>query len=113
VTFLATVTFDLHSATSDDYHNAYLELGKVGLNTVVRSDTGHAVTLPNTTCCGEFSGLTAEAVQKDITSVCQNVFQRLRVGAKFFVVVGGDWAWSARDVPALARSPLLGLYGIR
>ena len=95
MSYLVLCTFDLKSATSDDYRNAYADLSKIGLNKVVKSDKGSDVVVPTTAAIGEFNGNGATEVRSSIRDQVQAAFKARRFSSEIFVVVGGNWAWGA------------------
>src|ERR1700752_5498674 len=63
VSYLATCTFDLKGASTQDYQTAYADLEKTGLKKVVESGSGGKVVAPTTMTIGEFNGQSAAAVR--------------------------------------------------
>lgn len=96
VTFLAFCTFDLKGASTQDYQNAYADLGKMGLAKVVKADNGNNIVVPTTAVMGSFNGTSAAQVRADLQSRVQAAFNVRRFKSEIFVSVGGnDWAWGA------------------
>lgn len=96
MTYLVLCTFDLKSASTTDYQNAYSDLEKIGLKKVHKGSSGNNVLIPTTAAMGEFEGASAASVRDDISKEVQNVFSKRGFKSEIFVTVGGDWAWGAR-----------------
>lgn len=93
--YLVFVTFDLKGASSQDYSNAYADLGKLGLQKVHKSSQGSSVVIPTTAVMGTATGKSAGDVSTDVANIVKQAFNARRLKAEIFVVVGGDWAWGA------------------
>jgi hypothetical protein len=52
MSYFVLCTFDLKSASRQDYDNAYADLEKIGLKKVVTSDQGGKAVIPTTTVAG-------------------------------------------------------------
>ena len=95
MSYLVFCTFDLKNASAKDYENAYADLAKLGLYKVVKADNGNNVVIPTTTTMGFFNGSGALAVRDDANAKVKVAFDARRFSSEIFIVVGGDWAWSA------------------
>lgn len=95
MSFLVFCTFDLKSASSQDYQNAYADLEKLGLKKVHENTSGRNDVIPTTSAMGFFDGKNASAVCTDVRGRVQAAFQARRFKAELFLVSGGDWAWIA------------------
>lgn len=93
--YLVFCTFDLKNASGQDYQAAYADLEKFGLRKVQKADGGGHVVIPTTSVMGTFNGNSAAAVRDDVRTWVKNAFSARRFKSEIFVVVGGDWAWSA------------------
>jgi hypothetical protein len=56
MSYLGILSFDIANGTRDDYQNAYVDVRRIGFSTTVTSSQGTQITLPTTTCVGEFPG---------------------------------------------------------
>lgn len=95
MSYLVYCTFDLKSASSKDYENAYADLQRIGLAKVVKADEGKHVVIPTTSTMGFFNGASAVAVRNDVRNSVQAAFRSRLFKSEIFIVVGGDWAWGA------------------
>jgi hypothetical protein len=96
MSYFAVCTFDLKSATYDDYQNAYADLAQIGLSHVVLPDQGGKIVLPTTTCAGAFEGVSVGTVRDDLCNRVSKAFAVRRLTSEIFISVGGDWAWGHR-----------------
>lgn len=96
MSYFVFCTFDLKSASSQDYQNAYSDLEKMGLKKVMVSSQNNKVVIPTTSVAGEFNGATAGAVRDDLVERVRKAFATRRFSSEIFLVVGGDWAWGSR-----------------
>jgi len=96
MSYLVTVTFDLHLGTPQNYQDLAGSLGKIGLLNQITGDSGNVLDLPTTTFAGKFTGTSTAKVRDDLTESIRNAFVNLGLHAKFFLVVGDGWAWSMR-----------------
>jgi hypothetical protein len=96
MSYFVLCTFDLKSATRQDYEHAYADLVKVGLRKIVVSDNKTNVVIPTTTVAGTFTGTTAASVSTDIANRVQATFKARGFTSEIFVTASGDWAWSSR-----------------
>lgn len=96
MSYYVVCTFDLKNANYEDYQNAYRDLASIGLSHVVTSAQGSKITLPTTTCGGEFNGASAGAVRDDLTERVRKAFAARGFRSEIFVVTAGDWAWGHR-----------------
>lgn len=94
MTYLVVCTFDLKSATQQDYSDAYARLERIGLKKVIIGEAGQRVVAPTTTTAGEFNGQSATQVRDSVLGQVRAAFAA-RFSSEIFVVVGGDWAWGA------------------
>lgn len=94
MSYLVYCTFDLKSASSKDYENAYSDLLRLGLAKVVKADAGQNVVIPTTSTMGFFNGASAITVRDAVQKSVKNAFAARRFISEVFIVVGGDWAWS-------------------
>lgn len=92
MSYLVFGTFDLKSATAQDYVNAYADAAKIGL-TRVHTNQGKESVIPTTSVMGFFNGSGAKAVCADIRDKMQAAFKARGFRSEIFVVVGGDWSW--------------------
>jgi hypothetical protein len=95
MSYLVFCTFDLKSASNQDYQNAYADLEKIGLKKVVAGGNGNNVVIPTTSAMGEFNGTSAASVRDDIRSRVQSAFKARSFKSEIFVIIGGDWAWGS------------------
>lgn len=93
--YLVFCTFDLKGASATDYTNAYADLAALGLHKVQKSDSGSDVVIPTTSAMGTYNGLSAASVRDHVRDSVRSAFAARRFKSEMFVVVGGDWAWSA------------------
>lgn len=96
MSYFIVCSFDLKNATSSDYQTAYLDLEKIGLHKTLRGNSGVTITLPTTTCAGEFEGESAVLLRDDITDRVTKMFTARHFSSEIFIFVSGDWAWSHR-----------------
>jgi hypothetical protein len=66
MSYFVLCTFDLKSASSQDYQNAYSDLTKLGLKKVVVGNQNNQVVIPTTTVAGEFNGNSAGEVRDSV-----------------------------------------------
>jgi hypothetical protein len=95
MSYLVYCTFDLKSASSKDYENAYADLQRIGLAKVVKADDGQHVVVPTTSTMGFFNGTDATAVRNDVRNAVQAAFRARALKSEIFVVVGANWSWGA------------------
>lgn len=93
MSYFAVCSFDLKNATSEDYENAYADLARIGFSKTLISNQGNKITLPTTTCAGEFTGTSASAVRDDLRDKVKKAFAARGFTSEIFISVGGDWAW--------------------
>ncbi len=96
MSYFAVITFDLANASSKDYENAYSDLSDIGFSKQIASSEGNNITLPTTTCAGEFNGNSAGDVRTDLANLVKNAFKARGFTSEIFIVVAGNWAWSHR-----------------
>lgn len=96
MSYLCLVTFDLSNASAEEYQQAYADLAAIGFSTSVTGSSGKQITLPNTTCVGEFTGADAGSVRDALVTRVQSAFAARGLSSKIFVMVGGDWGWGYR-----------------
>ncbi|MDP1644417.1 MAG: hypothetical protein Q8K35_06470 [Thiobacillus sp.] len=94
MSYLVFCTFDLKSASSQDYQNAYADLERIGLKKVHKSGQGNTVVIPTTAAMGFFDGQKAADVCSNIRNQVQVSFKARKFKSEIFVVTGGDWAWA-------------------
>jgi hypothetical protein len=90
------VSFDIANGSYDDYTNAYADLSMLGFKKVLTALGGPTVSLPTTTCAGEFAGSSAASVRDLLCAKVQAAFQARRLVTEIFISVGGDWTWGHR-----------------
>jgi hypothetical protein len=89
-------TFDLKSASSTDYRNAYVELEKLGLHKAQDNNSGGKTVIPTTTALGSYNGASAVAIRDDVRNKVKAAFSAHGFSSEIFVVVGGtDWTWGS------------------
>ena len=94
MSYLVFCTFDLKSASSKDYENAYADLAMIGLHRVHKQSSGGNAVIPTTSVMGTFNGTGASAVCGDIRDKVKAAFNARRLKSEIFVTAGGsDWAW--------------------
>lgn len=93
MSYLCLVTFDLSNASAENYQEAYKDLAQIGFSTTVTGSSDKQISLPNTTCVGEFSGSDAASIRDSLVARVQSAFKARGFSSKIFVMVGGDWAW--------------------
>lgn len=96
MSYLVFCTFDLKSASSQDYQTAYSDLFALGLTRVHVADSGANVVIPTTSAMGEFNGSSAASVRDDMCNRVRAAFAARGFKSEVFLTVGGDWAWGAR-----------------
>lgn len=90
-------TFDLKSASSTDYQNAYADLERLGLHKAQDNSGGGKTVIPTTTVLGSFSGPSAAAIRDDVRTKVKAAFSARGFRSEIFVVVGGtDWTWGSQ-----------------
>jgi hypothetical protein len=94
--YLAVCTFDLKSATFDDYRDAYDALERIGLKKAVVGSNKNTVVAPTTMTLGEFNGQDTGTVRDWVRNQVKTAFDRLGLKSEIFVVVGGDWSGALR-----------------
>lgn len=102
MSYLATCTFDLKGASSQDYQNAYADLAKLGLRKLVVSNGGNQTVVPTTMTVGEFNGQSAAAVRDWVRDAVKREFAARQFSSEIFVVVGDNWAWGAESTAPTA-----------
>lgn len=95
MSYLVFCTFDLKNASSQDYQNAYADLGAQGLKKVIIADNGNNVVIPTTSVMGTFNGSDVTSVRDSLRSLVKAAFAKRGFKSEIFIVVGGDWAWGA------------------
>lgn len=93
MSYLVFCTFDLKNATSQNYQTAYVDLEKLGLKKVHKTDNGNDVVIPTTSVMGTFNGSSAGSVRDDMRDRIKAAFKARGFKSEIFVVVGGDWTW--------------------
>lgn len=96
MSYLCLVTFDLSNASAENYQDAYRDLAAIGFSTTVTGSSNKQISLPNTTCVGEFSGSDAASIRDSLVARVQSAFKTRGFSSKIFVMAGGDWAWGYR-----------------
>lgn len=87
-------TFDLKSASSDDYKNAYSDLSIIGLKKIIAGTTRQVV-IPTTTTLGIFTGTSANVVMEYVRNEVTKSFKARHFTSEIFVAVGIDGTWGA------------------
>lgn len=96
MSYLVTVTFDVENASSQNYTDITNSLQTLGLFTFIKAHDNRNIYLPSNTYSGEFNGISVEKIRNDVCERVQNVFLKLNIKGKIYVVVGGDWGWGIR-----------------
>ena len=96
MSYLATVTFDLRGATSQNYRDLSESLARLGFRSQIGGDAGTASDLPTTTFAGKFTGASTAKVRDDLLGSVRTALVNLGLHGKFFLVVGDGWAWGIR-----------------
>jgi len=96
MSYLVTVTFDIENATSQNYIDISNSFQRLGLFTFIKGHDNRNIDLPSNTYSGEFNGISVENIRNDICDRVQRAFINLKLQAKIYVVVGGDWGWGMR-----------------
>ncbi|MGE4293464.1 MAG: hypothetical protein AB7E32_14795 [Desulfovibrio sp.] len=94
MSYLVFCTFDLKSASSQDYQNAYADLAKIGLHKVAKASTGEHVVIPTTSVMGEFNSPGASQAANHVRDKVKSAFAARKFKSEIFVIAGGDWAWT-------------------
>jgi hypothetical protein len=110
MSYLVTVTFDLHGVAEKDreevYKKVYTAFGKIGLFTTAKAGTGEVVPLPQSTAIGKRGGESeANVANKVLADVKQAFETNQNPRYTVLVTVGTRWAWSqtgAKDVTGSA-----------
>lgn len=87
-------TFDLKSATSTDYLNAYADLLRLGLSKVHKGSNGD-VAIPTTTVLGDFTGSDAKSVAQYVRDQVATKFKARGFSSEIFVVAGLNGTWAS------------------
>ena len=95
MSYLVFATFDLKSASAQDYQNAYADLAKIGLQRVHKNSKGGNDVIPTTAVMGFFDGPSASATCTSIRDQVNKAFQARKFKSELFFIAGGDWAWVA------------------
>lgn len=96
MSYAVLCTFDLASASSADYENAYADLEKLGLYRAQDNSSGGKTVIPTTTVLGSYNGASAAAIRDDVRAKVKAAFAARRLKSEIFVVVGGaDWTWGS------------------
>lgn len=96
MSYVVLCTFDLKSASSDDYQKAYAALENLGLHKAHANNSGGKTVIPTTTVLGGFNGTSAENIRDDIRTRVKEAFAASGLKSEIFIVVGGsDWTWGA------------------
>lgn len=95
MSYLVFCTFDLKSASSQDYQTAYADLAKIGLKKVHKNTKDADTVIPTTAAMGFFDSKSASEACTDIRDRVQAAFKARLFKSEVFVVVGGDWSWVA------------------
>lgn len=93
MSYLVFCTFDLKGASSQDYQNAYSDLGKVGLQKVHKLGNGNNAVIPATAAMGFFNGGGASTVIEQVRNSVQAAFNARGFKSEIFLTAGGDWSW--------------------
>jgi hypothetical protein len=97
MSYFATVAFDIHNGTFEDYDRIYEEFLKIGLSRVLIASDDSKVKLPDSTTAGTFNGQSSASVSTYLADATQAAFVRNKLSGKIFVAVGDNWAWSSRN----------------
>ena len=62
---------------------------------MIVSNQGRQVVARTTMVIGEFNGQSAGGVRDFVRDAVERAFAAQRFSSEIFIVVGGDWAWSA------------------
>jgi hypothetical protein len=92
MSYLAVLTFDLHSADSEDYECATKQLAAIGFLKQLKGQKGPQ-DLPFNTYAGTFNGSGAVEVWNALIVKVKQALQRCNLHGKLFLEVAGDWAW--------------------
>ncbi|MEJ1097676.1 MULTISPECIES: hypothetical protein [unclassified Pseudoxanthomonas] len=95
MSYLVFCTFDLKNASSQDYKDAYADLGQIGLTKVQKSDKGGDVVIPTTSAMGTFNGSSSGEVRDYVRDKVKSAFAARKFKSEIFVAVGQSWAWGA------------------
>lgn len=95
MSYLVFVTFDLRSASSEDYKNAYADLEQIGLKKVHMNTGGGNDVIPTTAAMGFFDGASAKTVCEALRDQVRAAFNARKFKSEVFTIAGGDWAWVA------------------
>lgn len=98
MTTLAVVTFDLHSADSEDYQCVKTKLARLGFKDKLKSKSGREVRLPENTFAAKFPERGKEMSAPSIASLVHGCFAECNIKGKVFAALGrhDNWAWSSR-----------------
>jgi hypothetical protein len=109
MSYLVTVTFDLHGVAEKDreevYKKVYTAFGKIGLFTTAKTDRGEVVMLPQSTAIGKREGQSeANAALQVLADVKQAFKTSQNPKYTVLVTVGARWAWSQSGANDVAGS---------
>lgn len=97
MSYLVTVTFDLHEVPKNDWEQVYKEvytaLEKIGLAPTATTSKGKVVKLPESTVMGKVDGESVEKVRDEIDSDVKAVFKAQKRKYTMLVTVAARWAW--------------------
>jgi hypothetical protein len=94
MSYFVLCTFDLKSASRQDYENAYADLKQIGLEKILTRSQGGQTVIPTTTVAGTFNGAGALAVHDAVQQRIFRAFAARGLSSEIFTVAAGDWAWN-------------------
>ena len=97
MSYLVTLSFDLHEDSSSAKLLLPQALSAIGLNAKLTGSSGKTHDLPTNTYVGTFEGESVSKVRDDLKARIESVFDDRKIKARIFLTVGRNWAWSVRD----------------
>ena len=100
MSYLVTVTFDLHGVAEKDWEQVYKEvyaaLAKIGLSNTATTAEQTVVRLPQSTVMGEFEGESSKTLRNRICSDVEAAFRDQKRKYTMLATVGKSWALGHR-----------------
>jgi len=100
MSYLVTVTFDLHGVADKDWEQVYKEvyaaLAKIGLSNTATTAEQTVVRLPQSTVMGEFQGESARTLRNRICWDVEAAFKDQKRKYTMLATVGNSWALGHR-----------------
>lgn len=97
MSYIITLSFDLHDAEAKDYECLEKELENINLLRKLKGNSGEYSELPQNTFAGVVIGKDSGSLRTEYINLVKAAFEKCDVEGKFFLVVGNEWMWSVHE----------------